>query len=537
MDLSFDQGLHVITGETGAGKSILIGALQLLLGGRFQKSAVLDETKKCIVKGTFSALSVDLKDLFEDLDVDFEPETVFLREISPSGRSRMYINERPCTIKVAQQIGARLVDMHRQHDTLDLLETPAQFNILDAFSGITDKVKTYQKGYQKWKTLHQKISNEQQLQSERIQKLDYLSFQLDEIQSIHYHSGEYSALEQQVALLDHQERISELSQTLSQAIQNDQHGFLDALREAYNGLQKLGISEGKVQETSSSILELIEQLQELDHSLIDLQSDTIQAENQDEITDRLDFINKLINKHQLNTGDDLIILEQQLEQEINSLQTAESDLEHLLNESKKLESTLIKQAASLSKERNKKKTELIQRTVKQLHELSMMNAKMDITLEPSPTLNLFGQENISILFSANKGAALQSIGQVASGGEMSRFNLALKSVVGKKHVIPTLILDEIDVGVSGDVSLKMGKLMKKLSDNQQVLCITHSAQIAAQGEHHYHVYKQDNEERTFTRVRKLNKKDRVHELAVLLSADPPSTAALDNAAQLLKTEL
>jgi len=533
LELAPHQAFNVITGETGAGKSIMLGALGLLLGNRAEKKVLFDEQEKCVVEAQFEIEAYKLKNIFEQKELDYEAQTTIRREISANGKSRAFINDTPVNLEVLSSITNKLIDIHSQHDNLLLSAEDYQRYILDAYAQNLQNLQQYQvvfQDYQEKLKFYQKLISEQ----ENAQKeFDYHQFLLVELQKAQLHAGEQESLEQELGILENAEELkSKLSETLVM-LQEGEFAINTSLRSIAKILEKLAAyspeyeklyerTEGSLEELKDIALEIESHYEATEYN----------PSRIEQIQCRLDEIERLQKKHKVGSIESLLDIEKDLSDKVDkvlnfdeALNKAQKQQEHALEQVKKL-------AYALSEIRKKESIAIEQDLASLLSDLGMPNAQLRIDIQKVEP-NISGTDKVAFLFSANKGIAPQEIKSVASGGEFSRLMLAIKYILAGKTAMPTLILDEIDTGISGEIALKMAKMMQEMSKNHQIITITHLHQIAAKGEKHYFVYKEDSQERTFSRIKELGQNERIQEIAMMISGTPNSEAALRSAKELL----
>ncbi len=535
LQLEFDQGLTIITGETGAGKSILLGALGLILGERADTKVLYDTQSKCVVRAVFDIKRYNLGDFFQQHDLDYEDELHIHRELTPSGKSRAFVNDTPVRLNLLQKLSGALIDLHRQFDTLDINNMSFQLRLLDALAGQQDQVKTYRKAYQTYLSKLNELKQLEQRQKQDSFERDHLRYYLEEISEAQIKPGEQEELEQLEKRLVHAEEIGQRLYTTHYQLLESDKAVLDSIQELLYELGKWQEQLPALKNYVHRMEELLIEMKELTAELPEL-SKEVEA-NPDElesVRQRLDQLYRLQKKHQLTSADELL----QKQREIEGKLREESDLlqriDDLKREVKEREEALHKLAATISKARQKAAPPFQKRVVKMLHQLAMPSAQLDIHFSPTEELTPSGTDQVEFLFSANKGMPLQAIKQVASGGELARLALTTKSLVASAIPLPTLIFDEIDTGISGDVARKMGHILAELAERHQVICITHSPQVAARAGKHYEVFKRESKDSTQTGVALLQDDQRIHALAVMLSQNPPSEAAIANAKELLE---
>lgn len=534
-NVEWNQGFSVITGETGSGKSILLGALGLVQGQRADSKALKDEEKKCVVEAEFDISAYALSSFFEENDIDYDDNCIIRREIAPNGKSRAFVNDTPVALTLLKELTAKLIDIHSQHETLLLNEASFQLQVLDALSETSDPLTAYRTLFKEYSKKKRELKELIALNDERNANRDYLEFQLRQLQEAKFSENEQTDLEEEVNALSH---TTELKEALSKSmwlLSEKEENICSALKEATNAIASIeGFSESysEVKERlNSCLIELKDITREVELKLSDVNVDPQRLEQANE---RLDLIYTLEKKHHVDNLADLLNLQADFEKQLSEMENAQEATEAIEKEIALLKDKLTKLAKQISEKRQKAKPKLEQSIAEILRGLGMPNAKLEVCVEPLPELDGNGGDAVKFLFSANKNATLQPISNVASGGELSRVMLALKSILCQSEELPTIILDEIDTGVSGEVADKMGDLMQKMGEQMQVISITHLPQIAAQGATHYKVYKEDNELTTLSHIKQLNETERVTEIAQMLSGSALSEAAIQNAKELLK---
>ena len=535
LEIKFSNGLTIITGETGAGKSILLGALGLIMGKRADTKALYDVTKKCIIEAYFEVDRYSgIKAFFEANDIDYEAETVVRRELLPSGKTRAFVNDTPVNLKVLQQLSSSLIDLHQQFDTQDINDVSFQLRMVDALAdngAIIEKYEAQFKSYQNNQRQLKKLI----LQNETAAKeTDFLNFQLEEFNAAELIADEQTGLESELSTLNNAEEIkSKLNGAFMHLSESEQSilGQLEVLGVSLNQIRKYQPALGPLLEKYDGI---VLELGELANEFESIASDTeFHPERATEVQTRLDLIYRLQKKHGVNSISALIEIQEEITQQLTSFGDLSNEIIALENAITKAELQLRKIATQLTKRRKSVVDGFLQLVHQQLGLLSMEHARLQVSITPSEELLPTGGDIVEFLFAPNKGSRFLSIKQVASGGELSRLTLCIKSLVASAIPLPTLIFDEIDAGVSGDVALKMGRILRKLSNEHQVVVITHSPQVASKADAHYFVYKKVDGERTKTKVRALDKDERVRAIATMLSTSPPSDSAIENAKELL----
>ncbi|MFT4752140.1 MAG: DNA repair protein RecN (Recombination protein N) [Neolewinella sp.] len=537
LQLDFAEGLSIITGETGAGKSIVLGALSLILGGRADSKTLFDQEKKCVIEGRFNISAYKLEAFFDEQDLDYDTELIIRREITPSGKSRAFVNDTPTNLKVLQRLGNILIDLHQQFDTLYINNTEFQLELLDALARQRDAVAGYRKQYSQLQTNRRRLNqlNEEAAQARREQ--EFLEFQVNEFDEVILLSGEQEELEGERHRLSNADEIKQLTNGAFHYLTEGDTAVSDQLMSITQKLLPLAAGDPKLK----GLFDRFEGIRlELDEVASDLEAfgdDTeVNPERLEEVEERLNLIYRLQNKHSVASVDELLIIFEELSGRLGHFADLGGEIEKLTTEQEKITAALQKTGTTLRKGRKKVAPEFGKQVQTQLAELSMENAQLVVDFQELDQPGPHGLDEVQFLFSANKGGRLQTIKVAASGGEMSRLALVTKSLVASAMELPTLIFDEIDSGVSGDVAQKMGNILTDLSRHHQVVVITHSPQVASRADRHYFVYKEDHEDaaRTITKVRELDKEERIRSIAVMLSQHPPSDSALENARELVE---
>jgi DNA repair protein RecN (Recombination protein N) len=534
LELSFPGGLTIITGETGAGKSILLGALGLIMGDRADTKALFHADQKCVIEGRFAIEQYELRPFFEENDLDYEPELIIRREILPGGKSRAFVNDTPANLKVLQLLSAALIDLHQQFDTLDIHQTGFQLRLLDALAGNGSRLKTYQAAYQDYRRDKQLLRDLRERSASAGREMEFLSFQLQELREANLQAGEQSRLEQEVSSLSHAEDTKRTTAEAFQLLAEDEQSILNQLQALSQALQPAARVDAGVEALHQRLFGLIAEVEDLANELERKAEQTEHdPESLQEMQERLDLLYRLEKKHQVASEEELITLRDQLAEQLSGFENMDATIKELTAQVERQEADLRNQALALRQARQQVAPGFAERVVGRLGELAMPAARLRIDFQPLEQLSATGLDEVQFLFSANKGSQLQRIKDVASGGELSRLTLVTKSLVASAMALPTLIFDEIDSGVSGDVAQKMGAILRDLSNHHQVVVITHSPQVAARADRHYFIYKTEKGERTVTLVRQLEGDDRIRAIATMLSQSPPSSSALDNARELI----
>ncbi len=525
--------LNVITGETGAGKSIMLGAMGLLLGNRADSKTLWDENEKCVTEGIFDISAYSLKELFETENLDYEAHTVIRREISPAGKSRAFINDTPVTLDVMRKVGSHLMDIHSQHETLELGSKSFQLNLIDSYAANQELKESYSAAWRKFCVTEQTFNS---LKEESIQlkkESDFVSFQLDELVKADLQIGELEKLESDLKISEHAEEIKTQFNLIIDQLDKSEFSVNSSLLAIRNQLQSVSdYSEEYTQllkRIESTRIELTDILEEIENAEEKIEFDPQRAE---EIKDRVGLIYQLQQKHRLQHVDQLIALQEELQIKADKTNNLDDLLKQAKENLAKAEKELTQSANALSKSRQKTFVPLTKQLTQLLKELGIPNAQLDIehtAIAPNPK----GADSVEILFSANKGMAPRPLVQVASGGEFSRVMFSIKYVMAEKAALPTLILDEIDSGVSGEIAIRLGDRMKEMAQRHQIISISHLPQIAAKADAHFFVYKDNSSDRTITSMKKLKEADRITEIAQMIGGAKPSALALENAREML----
>ncbi|WP_333865422.1 DNA repair protein RecN [Sphingobacterium sp.] len=537
LEIQFDKGLNMITGETGAGKSIIMGALSLILGNRAEGKHFFDPSKKCVIEGEFNIGSYQLLSFFEENDLEYADHTIIRREISPDGKSRAFINDSPVTLTILKALGEQLIDVHSQHATLQINTEDFQFLVVDSVAGSFGLKQNYRASFVAYKRAKKELEEFKEMVKKAAIEQDYFQFQFDELDAARLVGDEQLQLEIQQRQLENAEDIKRGLVGASHLLENDDTAVLSRLKEAMTQVEGVASFLPEAADLAARLKSTWIELKDVAAELSSLEEDMqIDEGTLLDINERLSLLYSLQKKHHVDSVEELIKLRDDLESKLFAINSSDEQLERLEKEVVAKLATAQKNAEELSAAR-KKVLALIAKDVQAtLTNVGMPNAMLQISLEPlkDGDMRESGMDAIQFLFSANKGQALHSIHKVASGGELSRVMLAIKSLVAKTSALPTIIFDEIDTGISGEVALRVGEVMEKLADNMQVIAISHLPQIAAKGAAHYKVYKEDKANRTISNIVRLDQEGRVREIAQMLSGTNPTDAALEHAELLLK---
>jgi DNA repair protein RecN (Recombination protein N) len=534
LSIDFQSGLSIITGETGAGKSILLGALGLVLGNRADSSTLKNAEKKCVVEVHFAIQRYGLRSFFESRDLDFEIDTIIRREILPSGKSRAFVNDTPVTLTILNELKSKLMDIHSQHQTLQLSDQEFQFQLLDVMAGNQTKLDSYQRGLKQYQAEKKKLQELLQNQREANQQYDYNLHLFNELEEANLQANEQEGLEEQLEKINNVEEIKlNLSESL-QISQDEQIGIQNSLNTLENRLSRIAPYAKEYEELSSRItslkIELDDVIAELENAHENVDFDPQKAE---ELNDRLQLIYNLQKKHYVSSNAELLKIWEELSEKVSVVENAE----HIIQEQETKVEEIAKKLDDVAQKISKARVGVIGKLTKQLEailaNLGMTQSRFSIAIQPSETYYKNGKDELSFLFSANKGGQFGELKKVASGGELSRIMLAIKKVLSENSQLPTIIFDEIDTGVSGEISNKMAAIMHQMSQTMQVITITHLPQIAAKGNQHYKVFKQEKDDTTFTQLKELSQDERIVEIAEMLSGKEISDSAMSHARELL----
>ncbi len=533
LEISPSANLNMITGETGAGKSIMLGAVGLLLGNRADTRALLNENEKCVVEGHFDLGEYDLEPVFEQEDLDYERLSIIRREISTSGKSRAFINDTPVTLDVMKKIGLRLMDIHSQHETLHLGKSSYQLDFIDAWAETIDLKKDYQSSYQSYEAARKKLEKLRQEADEMNKEADYESFLLEELVNAKLEPHEQEELEGMVQLMEHAEEIKTKLNATLEILSNSDFSSLNGLQESNSLLSQLSRFSKSFEELgqrlNSATIEITDIVAELEKAEEEVEFDPEQARQAQE---RLSLIFHLQQKHNVQDITALIRMQDELQQKVNRFGNMDEELQNAEQEMEQLFAETQQKATVLSKRRLACFGSLEGEFVKLLQKVGIPEATVKIentTVDPGPD----GMDRISILFSANKGIRPQELAKVASGGEFSRLMFCVKYILADKVSLPTIIFDEIDAGISGEIALKLGDMMKNMAGKHQLITISHLPQIAARGDQHYFVYKDSSDNRSVSKIKALSADERIEEIAKMIGGDQPSVVAFDNARELM----
>lgn len=534
LEMNPSANLNIITGETGAGKSIMLGAVGLLLGNRADTKVLLDENQKCVVEGVFDISNYKLQHIFEQEDLDFEEECVIRREINPNGKSRAFVNDTPANLGALKAIGEHLMDVHSQHESLQLGSNKYQLEVVDAFASHDELLSSYQVLFRDFSKAKKNLGRLEELASKSAEDADYKQFMLEELEQAKLDDLDQEELEKELEVLENAEDIKlKLSQT-SQILDESEVAVLEQLSEAKQLLYSIAAFSKNLEEISerieSSSIELQDIFKEIQNVQDNVEHD---PEKIQELKERLDLLYRLQKKHSTLTVEDLIKLRDELSQSLGEVANLDNEILKARKELASAEKLLLESGNKLTESRKLSALNFADEIEKIIHRIGIENGTVEIKVNASEP-SLHGLDTIEMLFSANKGIRPQELKEVASGGEFSRLIFAVKYLIADKTALPTIIFDEIDTGVSGQVALQMIGMMKSMAQNHQVISISHLPQFAAGGDAHYFVYKDHSSERSVSKIRLLEKEDRITEIAKMIGGETPGASAIESAKELLQ---
>lgn len=534
LEIEFSAGFSVITGETGAGKSILLGALSLILGQRADTGVFLNPSKKCMVEGVFCISEYHLEEFFATNDLDFDTTVILRREINPGGKSRAFINDTPVQLSLLKELGDRLVNIHSQHAVITLNDANFQLAVLDNYAALSTKVLEYRKGFALLSAKKQQLEIFRRQEEKARGDRDYHHYLLDELNKAEIQQGEQDESEQRLAILAHAEEIKSHLFRGNQSLSTGDVSVLNLLSAAMHDLEVANnfssIYNDLIDRLKSDFIDIKDVANEIHNSA---EKVYFNPEEIEILTQRLDLLNRLNKKHQTTNSDELIEVRKNLESALIDSDDLDAKIIQIESDIVKLESELRMQAKHISSCRGKVSPNLEKEIVHTLSRLGMAKARFVIDCQQQELLTRDGIDKVRFLFSANAGIEINEISRIASGGELSRLMLSIKSMISQKNLLPTIIFDEIDNGVSGEVAGKVSKILKSMAEKMQVIVITHLPQIAAKGERHYWVYKMEDKENTRTFIKLLTHEQRVGEVAKMLSDETVTAAATQTAKELL----
>lgn len=536
LEIQFDQNLNIVTGETGAGKSIILGALSLILGQRADSKYFFNQQKKCVIEGYFNINQYQLNIFFEDNDLDYSAETILRREISTDGKSRAFINDTPVNLNTLKNLGEKLIDIHSQHATLEINNASFQLMVVDAMANHQDLLHTYATNFKAYKALNKKVQDFLAQSDKEKQEIDFLSFQFTELQNAKILPNEQAQLEKELDALTHAEEIKRNLFTANALLQAQEQAALALLADAAQQLQSIEKYQAPIAEVFVRLKSSIIEIKDIAAEIENLEQITLfDEEKSNQINERLNLLYTLQKKHKVTSNAQLLLLQDEIAQKLDKIVSADDAIAQLQASLQKRKNELVLLANQISNNRTKAIPVIEKYVEKTLVNVGMLNAQLKInqTITNDNNFDNNGLDTIKFLFTANKGHQLSEMSKIASGGELSRLMLAIKSLIAQKTALPTIIFDEIDTGISGEIANRVGNMMQILAQNMQVIAITHLPQIAVKGKAHYFVYKEIKNDFTFTQLKRLNHEERIFEIAKMLSGENPKEAALQNARELL----
>lgn len=518
LSVEFDNGFSVITGETGAGKSILLGALGFVLGNRADSNILFDDTKKCVVEASFILKDNErLQSFFEENDIDFEDECIIRRELNPQKKSRSFVNDTPVSLQVLKELGSHLVDIHSQHDSLLLCNPDFQLSLLDDAANNQELLSEYKKSYKEYSSAKNELESLRKKALNNIDENDYLKFQLDELVKSELQDNEYEELAQRIEILENQEEISRLLNESTMILENSETSVLDGVNTLLYNVDKLKRYISELDSMSERLNSVKIELKDICSDLNNLQDDSMDISSLETLQERFDVIQRLMMKHHLNDYSQLLQLREDIRLKVDEFSNIDEIVADKEKEVKAMEKALSQKAKELNKRRLSAKAIFEKDVTDVIRQLAMPHGIFEIKIENTNELTSNGTDVVTFMFSANKGYAPENMAKAASGGELSRLMLAIKSIAAKNNYIPTLIFDEIDTGVSGEVASKLGDIMKVMGETLQLVSITHLPQVASKAKNHFFVYKDIVDEKTRSNIRTLSREERIMEIAKMLS--------------------
>ena len=535
LDICFNPGFSVITGETGAGKSIILGALSLVLGQRADGKSIKQGADKCVIEAIFDVSKYQLEPFFLGNDLEYDPESCILRrELYASGKSRAFVNDSPVPLAILKELGTKLIDIHSQHQNLLLGDNRFQLRVVDVMAENEILLILYKKEYTRYQGLRKALSALKERAAQSKQEEDYIRFQLDQLEEANLQPNEQEELEQEQETLSHAEEIKSSLYRVSSCLDGEEQGVVSLLKESLSSMDALERYFPRAKEIAerlrSAYIDLNDLASEMEGMIEDVE---FNPDRLAWVNERLDTLYALQQKHRVSSVDDLIALRDQFRAQLTDIESFDEQIAALEKQVQDAYKELLQQAAVLREQRKVAAVAFAQQLVQMVAPLGMPHTRFQVEVVPRKEPERDGMDEIRFLFSANKSMALQPVAQTASGGEISRLMLCIKAMIAGFTALPTIIFDEVDTGVSGDIADKMGHIMQDLGSKMQVFAITHLPQIAAQGEAHYFVYKEDVKDRTLTRIRPLDKEERIREVARMLSGSALTEASLANAKDLL----
>ena len=536
LDIDLSGGFSVITGETGAGKSIILGALGLIMGERAEIRSITEGESKAVVEAQFDISNYDIKSIFENNDLDYDETCIIRRELMQNGKSRAFVNDTPVSLGTLRSLSEKLIDIHSQHENLLLRDDSFQLEVVDAVAENETEREIYTEKYNKYVSTEQELKALQKKAEKSREDADYVEFQFRQLDEAQLQSGEEETLEQELQLLEHAEEIKSALETATEMLDNETAGAIVTIRDAISALKKVAqyLPEELTERLNSTYIELRDIADETARIEENTEFDPTRLQQTEE---RLDLINTLMQKHRCQTVDELIALRESLKAQMLQNENYDEEIVNLQKQLKADREALAGAGKKLTDSRKKTAKPIATELEKQLSVLGVPHAKMDVSITETEEYTPSGKDMVQFMFAANLNQTLRPVAEVASGGEIARLMLTIKALTAAQKGLPTIIFDEVDTGVSGEVADNMGVVMQQLAKGRQIIAITHLPQIAAKGQAHYKVYKQDTATRTETHIRQLTAEERVTEIATLLSGENITQAAINNAKELLQYQL
>ena len=535
LTIDFGSDLNILTGETGAGKSILLGAIGLIVGQRADSSVLRVKSEKCTAEGIFEIRNYGLQNFFDENELDYEEVTILRREITPQGKSRAFINDTPVNVKILHDLGLKLIDIHSQHQSLELNEKNYQLQLVDLVAGNSELLKTYSSAYKKYLSIQENLNKTLILIDQSKKDFDYFEFQFSQLSDARLLEGEQEKLEALLGKLTHAEDIKTVFGHAVQSFSADERSVLSVLKENLTNIGKLKIVLPEAEQIFTRLESVYIELKDIAAESAAIED---RAENDPErielVNQRLDLIYSLQQKHRVTSIAELLAIQSDFEAKIQLVSSYDQEIEQMQNAIETQKVLLNELSGQIGKQRKSVAPAIETKVIEVLRNVGIPNASLQLKFGRLADFSFTGLDEVSFMFSANKNQELQEIGKIASGGEMSRLMLAIKTLITDARSLPTIIFDEIDSGISGEIAVKMGVILEQMSKTIQVLNITHLPQIAAKGKHHYKVFKFDENEQTFTSIRKLTEQERVEEIAEMLSGENYSSTAKETAKELLQ---
>ena len=535
-EICFEDGLTVITGETGAGKSILMGALSIVLGARADSAVIKQGEKKTVVEADFDIKNYGLKYFFDENDLDYDDTVQIRREVLDSGKSRAFVNDTPVNLNTLKDLGMLLTDIHSQHQTLQIADEMFQINIVDAFAGNKQLLDTYSQVFEQYRQKTAELAKVERQAQESRKESEYLHFRFDELDKAKLQDGEQEQLEEELEMLVHNEDIKNAISLSSNLISSADEGtVVQKLREAQNALSHISSYYSKAAELNARIESAYIELNDIGRELSQLDDNTdYSPERLDTVNSRLTVIYNLQKKNNVKTVAELIAMRNEFKQRLDLIDNSSEVIDNLKDEIKQITSQLAKLSDEISQKRKKSSEGLRKEITALLSSVGINDSQFEVRFDVSTEFLPTGRDLVKFMFSANKNVAMQDLSKTASGGELSRLMLCLKYILSKSVKLPTIIFDEIDTGISGDIAGKTGAMFQRIAEFMQVICITHLPQVAAKGDHHFKVYKHESDGTVRSDIKQLSSEERVNEIAAMLSGETVTPAALQNAKELLK---